>query len=84
MLSPQVTGFVIDFVQKQFPGYRPRPISPNYAAPVEAFIHRVEGAGYGVAKIVALCGITILILETMLNIEVIAERVGESNASRGS
>ncbi|HSU28831.1 MAG TPA: ABC transporter ATP-binding protein, partial [Chitinophagaceae bacterium] len=62
VLSPQVTGFVIDFVQKQFPGYKPKPIPPNYAAPVEEFIQRVEGAGFGLAKIIALCGITILVL----------------------
>ena len=62
VLSPQITGFVIDFVQKQFPGYHPRTVPPSYATVVQKFIHQVEGAGYGVAKVVAICGFTILIV----------------------
>lgn len=62
VLSPQVTGFVIDFVQKQFPGYHERTIAPGYAAIVQKFIQRVESSHYGVATVVAICGLTILLI----------------------
>ena len=64
MLSPQVTGFVIDFVQKalNLPGYQPKKIPAKYDIVVEKFIHNVESADYSVTKVVALCGITILLL----------------------
>jgi ATP-binding cassette subfamily B protein len=60
VLSPQVTGFVIDFVQRQLPGYHQNPIPPNYDVLVERFIkwlNSVKGA-----NVVAICGITILVL----------------------
>ncbi len=62
VLSPQVTGFVIDFVQRslQLPGYRAPAKAPGYATVVEKFIHQVEGHHYSLGKVVALCGITIL------------------------
>lgn len=64
VLSPQVTGFVIDFVQKalNLPGYQPKKIPAKYDIVVEKFIHNVESADYSVTKVVALCGITILLL----------------------
>jgi ATP-binding cassette subfamily B protein len=61
-LSPQITGFVIDFVQKQFPGYHSKAIPPSYASIVQKFIQKVESSNYSVAKIVAICGFTILII----------------------
>jgi ATP-binding cassette, subfamily B, multidrug efflux pump len=63
VLTPQVTGFVIDFVQKSLnlPGYRPKKIQPDYDILVQKFTHQAEGIS-GVSKVVALCGITILIL----------------------
>jgi len=59
-----VTGFVIDFVQKalHLPGYHPKKIPAKYDVVVEKFIHKVESADYSVTKVVALCGITILVL----------------------
>jgi ATP-binding cassette subfamily B protein len=63
VLSPQVTGFVIDFVQKKLnmPGYKV-PLKPAaYDGAVRWFIHQVENID-GVGKVVALCGIIILIL----------------------
>jgi len=64
VLSPQVTGFIIDFVQRSLnlPGYRPKKVQPNYDGLVEKFIYKVQNSDYSVAKVVALCGITILIL----------------------
>jgi len=64
VLSPQVTGFVIDFVQRsQSPsGIKEMATHPNYDPLVISFIHKVEGHEFTTGKIVALCGITILIL----------------------
>ena len=64
VLSPQVTGFVIDFVQRalELPGYHQRKSTPDYDPLVSKFIERIESSDYNVAKVVALCGITILIL----------------------
>jgi len=64
VLSPQVTGFVIDFVQRslELPGYRQRKSPPDYDPLVSKFIERIESSDYNVAKVVAFCGITILIL----------------------
>jgi ATP-binding cassette subfamily B protein len=64
VLSPQVTGFIIDFVQRSLnvAGYRPPAQSPDYDFLVDRFIAAVEGRNYTVGKVVALCGITILIL----------------------
>ena len=63
VLSPQVTGFVIDYVQKtsDLPGYKPKQAPPDYDSLVERFIEKVETADLSVANVVALCGITILI-----------------------
>ncbi|MGQ0738504.1 MAG: ABC transporter ATP-binding protein [Bacteroidota bacterium] len=64
VLSPQVTGFVIDFVQKslKLPGYKAPALPPDYDTLVDTFISKVEGQGFTVGKVVALCGITILFL----------------------
>lgn len=64
VLSPQVTGFIIDFVQKSLhlPGYQPKDKPPNYDLLVDKFTHNVQSAHYGVGKVVALCGIIILVL----------------------
>jgi ATP-binding cassette subfamily B protein len=64
VLSPQVTGFVIEFVQRslELPGYQQRKTTPDYDPLVSKFIERIESSDYNVAKVVALCGITILVL----------------------
>jgi ATP-binding cassette subfamily B protein len=68
VLTPQVTGFVIDFVEKslQLKDYKPRPTVSGYDALVNKFINWVQ-SHYNpepslALKVVALCGITILIL----------------------
>jgi ATP-binding cassette subfamily B protein len=62
VLSPQVTGFVIDFVQQLFPGYQAPTNPPKYDALVNEITGWIKGEGYGWVKVVALCGITILAL----------------------
>ncbi|MBL0232688.1 MAG: ABC transporter ATP-binding protein [Chitinophagaceae bacterium] len=64
VLSPQVTGFVIDFVQRSLhlPGYKPASHPPDYDGLVNKFIQKVEGQSYSLGKVVAICGVSILIL----------------------
>ncbi len=62
VLSPQVTGFVIDFVQQLFPGYTPPKNPPEYDVLVNEIILSISGSGYAWMRVVALCGITILLL----------------------
>ena len=62
VLSPQITGFVIDYVQQQIPGYH----APAHPAKYDGLVQRVASwiadAGYKGLTVVALFGITILIL----------------------
>lgn len=64
VLSPQVTGFIIDYVQRSLnlAGYKAPAKAPDYDTLVDKFITNVEGHDFTVGKVVALCGITILIL----------------------
>ncbi|RYY62123.1 MAG: ABC transporter ATP-binding protein [Chitinophagaceae bacterium] len=69
VLTPQVTGFVIDFVQRalNLPGYKPRLQPAGYDPLVNHFIEFV-GTGYSIGKVVAICGITILLLALLRGI----------------
>jgi ATP-binding cassette subfamily B multidrug efflux pump len=62
VLAPQVTGFIVDFVQRQLPGYKPKSGRASYDILVQKFIHWIEGLGYSVGSVVAISGITILVL----------------------
>jgi ATP-binding cassette subfamily B multidrug efflux pump len=64
VLSPQVTGFVIDFVQRSLhlPGYKEPKRPPDYDVFVDKFIAKVGGHDYSISKVVAICGVTILTL----------------------
>ncbi len=62
VLSPQVTGFVIDFVQQLFPGYTAPKYPPRYDVLVNKVTAGISQAGYSWIKVVALCGMTILLL----------------------
>ena len=62
VLSPQITGFVIDFVQQLFPGYTPPKNPPKYDTLVNEISGWLKGSGYTWVKVVAFCGIAILIL----------------------
>lgn len=63
VLTPQVTGFVIEFVQRalNLPGNTALSRNADYDGLVEKFIKSVEKMD-SVTKVVALCGITILVL----------------------
>lgn len=63
VLTPQVTGYVTDFVQRELklPGYTTPVKPPAYDGLVQWFISAVENTG-GLGRVVALCGITILCL----------------------
>jgi len=60
ILSPQVTGFVIDFVQQHLSGTHLKASTSNYDILVQKFIAWVNGLKE--ANVVAICGITILVL----------------------
>ena len=60
ILSPQVTGFVIDFVQQHLLGTQQKVSSANYDILVRKFIDWVQSLHGG--NVVALSGITILVL----------------------
>jgi ATP-binding cassette subfamily B multidrug efflux pump len=65
VLAPQVTGFIIDFVQKNFDGYKQKANERDYDLLVQKFMLWVETTfplKQDVFKVVILCGITILIL----------------------
>ncbi|WP_276501590.1 ABC transporter ATP-binding protein [Terrimonas pollutisoli] len=64
VLTPQITGYVIDFVQKalNLPGYKPKNNGPGYDVLVNQFIAKVESVNYSPANVVVLCGIVILAL----------------------
>ena len=64
VLSPQITGYVIDHVQKanNLEGFREKSATPNYDWLVQHFIFKVENSNFSAGKVVALCGITILCL----------------------
>lgn len=64
VLAPQVTGFIIDYVQRslQLPGYRPKTEAANYDILVQRFITWLETSRFTVSDIVAITGVTILVL----------------------
>ena len=64
VLAPQVTGFIIDYVQRtlQLPGYQPHKKAAHYDVLVQRFIDTINSSNWSVGKVVALTGITILVL----------------------
>lgn len=65
VLAPQVTGFIIDFVQRNFEGYQARAIDARYDPLVMAFINWIRrnySDNADVYTVVILCGVVILIL----------------------
>ncbi len=64
VLTPQVTGFVIDFVQKSLnlAGYKPRTVEPDYDGLVDVFVTNVESARLSAGQVVIFSGIIILLL----------------------
>jgi len=70
VLSPQVTGFVIDHVQRalSLQGYRAPVIYAGYDRSVKLFIEWIRQWGSNVATVVALCGVVILLLALLRGI----------------
>lgn len=64
VLTPQLTSFVIDHVQLtlQLPGYTPSVSSPTYDGLVLMISTTILKQGGGLSGVVALCGITLLLL----------------------
>lgn len=64
VLAPQITGYVIDYVQRvlQLPGYTPRQADPDYDVLVDRFIHWLNSSGFSWERVMAVCGIVILVL----------------------
>ncbi len=61
VLAPQVTGFVLDHVQRSLEKKAPAE-QVQYDILVSQFTHWVQAGDFTLGKVVALCGITILIL----------------------
>jgi ATP-binding cassette, subfamily B, multidrug efflux pump len=62
VLAPQVTSFVIDFVQQKLPNYTPPQRRPDYDILVKKITSFIANPSNRLITVVALCGITILIL----------------------
>jgi ATP-binding cassette subfamily B multidrug efflux pump len=64
VLSPQLTSFVIDHVQRvlQLPGYKEAPTRPMYNWLVDAIITGIQKNTHQLTGVVALCGLTLLVL----------------------
>ena len=64
VLSPQITGFIIDYVQEklQLPGYHPKKTGANYDVLVNGFIQKIRDADMNLGNVIVLCGVTILVL----------------------
>ena len=64
VLSPQITGFIIDYVQEklQFPGYHPKKTGANYDVLVNGFTQKIRNADMNLGNVIVLCGVTILVL----------------------
>ena len=64
VLAPQITGFIIDYVQRvlALPGYQPSKKPPSYDVLVQQFIDYINSSTWSVSAVVAISGITILVL----------------------
>ncbi|MDB5208085.1 MAG: transporter ATP-binding protein [Flavisolibacter sp.] len=62
VLAPQITGYIIDFVQRSLPGYIPKAKQLSYDVTVQGFITWIEGLNYKPIQIVLLSGGLILAL----------------------
>ena len=64
VLTPQLTSFVIDHVQRtlRLPGYEASLIEPSYNGLVQLLSAAILNYGNSLSGVVALCGITLLVL----------------------
>lgn len=64
VLFPQVTGFVVDYVQRTLalPGYHPADRPAHYDGLVRHFVAWISGHAWTMTEVVTVCGLTILVL----------------------
>jgi ATP-binding cassette, subfamily B, multidrug efflux pump len=62
VLAPQITGYIIDFVQRSLPGYKPHGKVGSYDIAVRKFISVVESMRLTSMQVVIISGLTILTL----------------------
>jgi len=62
ILAPQVTGYVVDAVEKLLPGYKPRTSLTSFDPLVKRFVDYTESSNHTFGDKVALCGITLIVL----------------------
>lgn len=62
VLAPQVTGFVIDQVQKKLPGYKEKTVIVRNDSLVQKFTDWIQTIDFSFGKMIAFCGITLLLL----------------------
>lgn len=62
VLAPQVTGFVIDKVQKQLPGYKEKAVVVKNDPLVDRFINWVQSLDLSFGNMIAFCGVSLLLL----------------------
>lgn len=60
VLAPQITGFILDFVQRHLPGYQPKTRQPSYDVAVQKFIHWIEQLQVTPIQVVLISGVVIL------------------------
>lgn len=61
VLAPQITGFILEFVQRSLPGYQPREQQRSYDVLVQKFITWIEGLQVTPLTIVLISGVVILV-----------------------
>lgn len=62
VLAPQITGFIIDFVQRNLPDYVSKDKNRSYDISVQKFIAWIEGMQAEPLQIVLIGGVVILVL----------------------
>jgi ATP-binding cassette subfamily B multidrug efflux pump len=65
VLSPQITGFVVNQVQQRLPGAKPPATRPVHDILVDQFIDKVQSSQLSFGWLIALCSITILLLAAL-------------------
>ncbi|HEV7330744.1 MAG TPA: ABC transporter ATP-binding protein [Flavisolibacter sp.] len=61
VLAPQITGFILEFVQRSLPGYQPRDQQRSYDVLVQKFITWIEGLQITPLRLVLISAVVILI-----------------------
>lgn len=68
ILAPQITAYVVDRVQQLLPGAVQRPVARQTDPLVNLFIGWLDGLSWSFSGVVALCGVSILLLAVVRGI----------------